>query len=399
MATVLDKNPAGESASFYDEFVALRRDIHRHPELGFEEVRTSDIVAAKLTEWGYAVTRGLGGTGVVGQLVHGNGGKVLGLRADMDALPIQEQGQAEWRSDTPGVMHACGHDGHTVMLLAAAKRLAEDPGFSGTLNLIFQPAEEVGTAGAGAARMIADGLFETFPCDAVFAMHNAPTVPAGMLLFREGPMLASSDAVNVVLKGRGGHGAMPHTAVDPVVGAASLIMALHTIVSRNVDPLRTGVITVGVVRAGDARNVIPDSARLEITVRALDPAVRDLLHERICRVVADQASSFGLEAEVDYDRGYPPVVNSVAETRFASQVAADVFGAGRVMTDCPAQTGGEDFAFMLEKKPGCYLLIGNGAAGTPHACMVHNPHYDFNDAVIPTGAEYWVQLARRYLAQ
>lgn len=395
--TLMEELATGASPDFYREFVALRRDLHRHPELGFHEFRTSDIVAAKLAEWGYDVTRGLGGTGVVGQMRRGSGGRVLGLRADMDALPIQEQSRSDWKSATPGIMHACGHDGHTAMLLAAAKRLAEEPDFSGTLNLIFQPAEEIGTSEAGAARMIADGLFDAFPCDAIYAMHNAPTVPEGMLLFREGPMMASADAVTVTLAGKGGHGAMPHSAIDPVVGAASLVLALQTVISRNVDPLRTAVITVGALQAGSVRNVIPGTACLEMTVRALDPEVRDLLEDRIRRIVQDQASSFGLEATIDYDRGYPPVVNSVAETRFACKVAQDIFGAERVMTDCPAQTGSEDFAFMLERKPGSYLLIGNGAGAAPHACMVHHPGYDFNDGIIPIGAEYWVQLARRYL--
>lgn len=386
------------SDEFYREFVELRRDLHRHPELGFEEHRTSGIVAARLESWGYEVTRGLGGTGVVGQLVRGAGGKTLGLRADMDALPISEATNADWSSQTPGIMHACGHDGHTATLLAAAKRLAEDPDFSGTLNLIFQPAEEMGTSNAGAARMIGDGLFEKFPCDAVFAMHNMPTVPTGMLLFREGPMTASSDSAVITLRGKGGHGAMPHAAADPVVGAASLTMALQTIVSRNVDPMSTAVVTVGVLQAGTVRNVIPDSARLELTIRALEPGVRDLLEARIRRLAQDQASSYGLDLEIDYDRGYPPVVNSAAETRFASKIAQEVFGPERVVPQCPAATGSEDFAFMLEKRPGSYFVIGNGVPGTPHGTMVHNPGYDFNDAIIPVGAEFWVQLTRRYLA-
>ena len=387
--------PTHNSDEFYREFVELRRDLHRHPELAFEEHRTSDIVAARLESWGYGVSRGLGGTGVVGQMVRGDGVKTLGLRADMDALPIAEATGVAWASRTPGVMHACGHDGHTAMLLAAAKRLAEDPDFNGTLNLIFQPAEEMN---GGAARMMADGLFEKFPCDAVFAMHNMPTVPEGMLLFREGPMTASSDAAVITLKGKGGHGAMPHSAADPIVAAASLTMALQTVVSRNVDPMSAAVVTVGVLRAGTARNVIPDSARLELTIRALEPAVRDLLEERIRRLAQDQASSYGLEAEVQYERGYPSVVNSVAETRFATKVAQEVFGPARVMTPCPAGTGSEDFAFMLEKCPGSYFVIGNGLRGTSHGVMVHNPGYDFNDAIIPVGCEYWVQLAQRYLA-
>jgi len=375
------------------EFIQLRRDIHRHPELAFEEHRTSELVAAKLESWGYAVHRGLGGTGVVGTLKRGSSSRCLGLRADMDALPIQEATGAEWASVKPGLMHACGHDGHTAMLLAAAKTLAQDPTFDGTLNLIFQPAEE---GGGGAVRMMADGLFEQHPCDAVFAMHNMPGTPVGHFVFRDGAAMASSDYVTLRIHGTGGHGAMPHRAADPLVAAASIVMALQTVVSRNVDPLHTAVVTVGALHAGQANNVIPALATLELSVRSLDPGVRRLLEQRIKALVAAQAESFGVRAEIDWRPGYCVLVNSVAETDFARQVALDLVGPERVTLQGPALTGSEDFAFMLEKIPGSYLLIGNGDGDSAGACMVHNPGYDFNDDNIATGAAYWVALVERF---
>ncbi len=377
------------------EFIQLRRDIHQHPELAFEEHRTSDLVAAKLESWGYAVHRGLGGTGVVGTLTRGAGKRRLGLRADMDALPIQEATGVAWASSKPGLMHACGHDGHTAMLLAAAKTIASDATFDGTLNLIFQPAEE---GGGGAVRMIDDGLFEHHPCDAVFAMHNMPGVPQGHFVFRDGAAMASSDYVTIRVHGTGGHGAMPHRAADPLVAAASIVMALQTIVARNVDPLHTAVVTVGALHAGQANNVIPALATLALSVRALDPDVRRLLEQRIKALVVAQAESFGVTAEVDWRSGYCVLVNSVDETNFARQVALDLVGAERVTLNGPALTGSEDFAFMLEKIPGSYLLIGNGDGDSAGACMVHNPSYDFNDDNIATGAAYWVALVERYLS-
>ncbi len=377
------------------EFIQLRRDIHQHPELAFEEQRTSDLVAAKLESWGYAVHRGLGGTGVVGTLTRGAGKRRLGLRADMDALPIQEATGVAWASSKPGLMHACGHDGHTAMLLAAAKTIASDATFDGTLNLIFQPAEE---GGGGAVRMIDDGLFEHHPCDAVFAMHNMPGVPQGHFVFRDGAAMASSDYVTIRVHGTGGHGAMPHRAADPLVAAASIVMALQTIVARNVDPLHTAVVTVGALHAGQANNVIPALATLALSVRALDPDVRRLLEQRIKALVVAQAESFGVTAEVDWRSGYCVLVNSVDETNFARQVALDLVGAERVTLNGPALTGSEDFAFMLEKIPGSYLLIGNGDGDSAGACMVHNPGYDFNDDNIATGAAYWVALVERYLS-
>ena len=381
------------------EFVGLRRDLHRHPELGLAEVRTSQVIADCLQAWGYEVHRGLATTGVVGTLRRGLGSKRLGLRADMDALPIQETTGHDWASVHEGVMHACGHDGHTAMLLAAAHQLAQDASLSGTLHLIFQPAEE---HPGGARLMIEQGLFDRFPCDAVFAMHNMPGIEQGRLVFRDGPAMASSDDVTITLTGIGGHGAMPHRAADPVVAAASLVMALQTVVSRNVDPQQTAIVTVGALNAGRANNVIPQTATLELSVRTLDPAVRDLLQTRITAVAQAQADSFGVQARVDYKRDYPVLVNTAAETDFARQVGLELLGEGGVTLQGPALTGSEDFAVMLEHCPGSYLLIGNGAGdGHGHgagSCMVHNPGYDFNDDNIATGAAYWVLLAQRFLA-
>ena len=377
------------------EFIQLRRDIHRHPELAFEEHRTAELVASKLESWGYQVHRGLGGTGVVGTLQRGTSTRSLGLRADMDALPIQEASGAEWSSTKPGLMHACGHDGHTAMLLAAAHELALNSEFDGVLHLIFQPAEE---GGGGALRMMQDGLFDLFPCDAIFAMHNMPGVPVGQFVFRSGSAMASSDYVTIRVNGTGGHGGMPHRAADSLVAAASIVMALQTVVSRNVDPLHTAVVTVGALHAGQANNVIPALATLELSVRALDPDVRRLLEQRIKALVVAQAESFGVNAEVDWRSGYCVLVNTVAETDFARQVALDLVGAERVTLNGPALTGSEDFAFMLEKIPGSYLLIGNGDGDSAGACMVHNPGYDFNDDNIATGAAYWVALVERYLS-
>jgi len=376
------------------EFISLRRDIHRHPELAFEEHRTAGLVADKLEAWGYAVERGIGGTGVVGTLLRGKGNKRLGLRADMDALPIDEASGASWSSTHPGVMHACGHDGHTAMLLAAARQLAEQGSFEGTLHLIFQPAEE---GGGGALRMMADGLFERFPCDAVFAMHNMPGVAQGHLVLREGAAMASSDYATITLTGIGGHGAMPHHTADPIVAAASIVMALQTVVSRNVDPLQAAVVTVGALHAGKANNVIPAIATLELSVRALDREVRTKLEQRLKALVAAQAQSFGVSAQIDWRPGYAVLVNSPAETLFARQVALELVGEEKVTLQGPPLTGSEDFAFMLERVPGSYLLIGNGTGDAAGACMVHNPGYDFNDDNIAIGAAYWVLLAQRFL--
>jgi hippurate hydrolase len=374
------------------EFISLRRDLHAEPELAFEEHRTAALVAAKLESWGYEVERGVGGTGVVGRLVRGCGAKRLGLRADMDALPIAEATGAAWASRRPGLMHACGHDGHTAMLLAAARRLAQDGRFSGTLNLIFQPAEE---GGGGALRMMEDGLFDRYPCDAIFAMHNMPGLPQGHLAFRDGAAMASSDYASITLTGVGGHGAMPHKATDPIVAAASIVMALQTIVSRNIDPQAMAVVTVGALHAGQANNVIPASATLELSVRALDRDVRVTLEHRIKALVAAQAESFGVQADVQWRAGYAVLVNWPQETDFARQIGLALRGAAGVTLQGPALPGSEDFAFMLERVPGSYLLIGNGDGDG--ACMVHNPGYDFNDDNIAIGAAYWTLLAETFL--
>ena len=378
---------------------AMRRDIHAHPELCFQEERTADVIAKALTDWGIPIHRGLGKTGVVGIVKNGSSARAVGLRADIDALPMTEHNHFAHASTYAGKMHACGHDGHTAMLLAAARHLADSGRFDGTLQLIFQPAEE---GGGGALRMMADGLFERFPCDAVFAMHNMPGIAQGHLVLREGAAMASSDYATITIEGTGGHGAMPQHAADPVVAAASLVMALQTVVSRNVDPLQAAVVTVGALQAGQANNVIPASARLELSVRALDREVRALLERRIRALAVAQAEGFGCRAQIDWRSGYAVLVNTPAETAFAREVALELLGPERVTPQGPPLTGSEDFAFMLERVPGSYLLIGNGQGaddGSPAsaACMVHHPGYDFNDANLPVGAAYWVRLAERFL--
>ena len=378
-----------------EQFIAVRRDIHRHPELAFNERRTAALVAAQLAAWGYTVTTGLGGTGVVGQLKRGTSDRTLGLRADMDALPIAEATGATWASCTHGVMHACGHDGHTAMLLAAAQHLAMRGDFDGTLNLVFQPAEE---GGGGALKMMEDGLFQRFPCDAIFAMHNMPGYPQGQLVFRSGPTMASSDYATVTLHGHGGHGAMPHKATDVVVAAASLIMALQTVVSRHVDPMQPAVVTVGAIHAGEANNVIPATARLEISLRALDPQTRRDMERRIKALIELQAQSFGVRADIAWRPGYAVLVNDPRQTARALAVAQKHFPAEQINPQGPMLAGSEDFAFMLERVPGSYLFIGNGADGEPGACMVHNPAYDFNDLNIAPGAAYWIALVQDLLS-
>ncbi|MFZ4285369.1 M20 aminoacylase family protein [Variovorax sp. HJSM1_2] len=382
-----------------------RHTIHRQPELGFEEVQTSALVARCLRDWGYAVTTGLAETGLVATLVFGDGqGPRLGLRAEMDALPIQEATGLPWASEVPGKMHGCGHDGHTTMLLGAAQALAKLHGegvdWNGTLHLIFQPAEELGGAG-GAQRMIDEGLFKRFECDAVFAMHNLPGAPAGKFFFREGPFMASSDRVTLTFHGRGGHGAMPHLAADPTVAAAATVMALQSIVARNVDPLASAVLTVGRLQAGVTYNVIPETAELELSVRALTPEVRELLEQRIRAVAFGQAQSFGLQCQVDYEHGYPVLVNTSAETQLALGVAQALFGNAQVTAGAEPLCASEDFAYMLRQRPGSYLFIGNGDNGHSHgqpcgACSVHNPSYDFNDHNLGPGALFWVALAQKF---
>lgn len=376
------------------EFVTVRQQIHQNPELGFEEHATSELVAERLAAWGYEVERGLGKTGVVGRLRRGDGVRAIGLRADMDALPIEENTGLAYRSCRPGIMHACGHDGHTAMLLGAAKYLAQQGSFSGTLNLIFQPAEE---GLGGATRMIDDGLFEKYPCDSIYAMHNAPGFAQGHLGFRAGATLASSDYATVTLTGVGGHGAMPHHTADPIVAAATIVLALQTIVSRNTDPMEAAIVTIGAINSGHANNVIPQTAVLELSVRALNRDVRTLIEKRLKAIVTAQAESFGVRAHIDYRKGYAVLVNTPAETDFARRIGLELVGAEHVLLEAPASTGSEDFAFMLEKRPGCYLFIGNGAGDQHGACMIHNPGYDFNDGNLPIGAAYWALLAESYL--
>jgi hippurate hydrolase len=381
-------------AALAPTFVDVRRRIHAHPELAFEETATSDLVAGLLTEWGYDVHRGLGKTGVVGVLKAGEGGKRIALRADMDALPIEEATGLPYASTTPRTMHACGHDGHTAMLLCAARYLAENRQFSGTLIVIFQPAEE---GEAGARAMIQDGLFEKFPCDAVFGLHNMPGLAAGNMYFTPGPGMASSDRVNITVRGVGGHGAMPHHARDPMPAVASIMMGLNSIVAREVNAQKAAVVTVGSVQAGDACNVIPESALMKLSVRALDGEVRMQLKERITALANAQALAYGCTAQIDYELGYPVLVNHAEPTAFCTDVAMKMLGAQRVEPKAAPLMGSEDFAFMLEACPGSYAWIGNGV-GSKGGCMVHNPGYDFNDDILAIGASYWVRLAEAWLA-
>ena len=374
------------------EFVAIRRDIHAHPELAFEERRTSDLVAERLAAWGYQVHRGLGGTGVVGSLRKGSGSRTLGIRADMDALPILEKTGLAYASRHAGKMHACGHDGHTAMLLCAARYLAESADFNGTLHLIFQPAEE---NEGGAIRMVDEGLFTLFPCDEVYALHNSPGLPVGQMAINPGPLMASFDRATVTLRGRGAHGAMPHHGIDPMQCAASITLGLQSIVSREVDALKSAVITVGSIQAGEAYNVVPESARLKIGVRTLDPKVRTLVEQRIREFITAQAQSYQLQAEVIYERKYPVLVNHAAQTETLRQAAIRLVGEDNVVARPPVM-GSEDFAYMLEHRPGAYIRLGNGT-GEDGGCMVHNPLYDFNDKALPIGAALWVLLVQSCL--
>ncbi|MFO1329769.1 MAG: M20 aminoacylase family protein [Rubrivivax sp.] len=376
-----------------DEMVAIRHQIHANPELAYQEHATSDLVADRLQRWGYEVHRGLGGTGVVGTIRAGTSTRRIGLRADMDALPIVETSGKPWASKAFGKMHACGHDGHTAMLLAAARHLAATRRFDGILHLVFQPAEE---GLAGARKMLEDGFLDLFPCEAMFGMHNMPGKPAGKFVAVPGFAMASSDSVTITVRGKGGHGAMPQAAIDPVVAASSIVMALQTIVSRNVPPLQMGIVTVGAFHAGEAPNVIPESAELRLSVRAFRPDVQDLLEQRITEIARTQAAVYGATAEVDYQRRYPVLRNDPTHTEFCKQVVRDWLGDDGVLDITEPVTGSEDFAFFLEKVPGCYVFIGNGE-GSDGGCMVHNPGYDFNDRVLPTGASYWVRLAEAYL--
>lgn len=376
-----------------DEFIDLRRRIHAHPELGFEELETSSLVAERLKSWGYEVTAGVGGTGVVGRLKLGDGTRSIGIRADMDALPIIEDTGLPYASQVHGKMHACGHDGHTAILLAAARYFAQTRNFNGTLNLIFQPAEE---GLGGATKMMEDGLFERFPCDAVYALHNAPGVPVGMFIVQSGAMMASADLVTITLTGEGVHGAMPHLSRDPVVAAASIVMALQTIMSRNVPPAEVAVVTVGAIQAGTAHNVVPSTATILMTVRTLNKAVKELIESRVREIVESQARSFGVTADIDYQAVTCVLVNTEKETALARQAIATVVGAENILPMPPGMMGSEDFSWMLEKVPGCYVALGNGAQGHG-SCMIHNPGYDFNDQALPVGVSFWATLVEQYL--
>jgi hippurate hydrolase len=377
----------------------LRRDLHAHPELCFNEFRTADVVAAKLSEWGIPVHRGLGTTGVVGIVKSGNSSRAVGLRADMDALPMQEANTFAHASTHPGKMHACGHDGHTAMLLAAAQHLASHRNFDGTVYLIFQPAEE---GGGGAREMIKDGLFDRFPMDAVFGMHNWPGLQFGQFAASAGPVMASSNEFKITIHGKGGHAAMPHNALDPVPVACQLVQSFQTIISRNLKPIDAGVISVTMIQAGEATNVIPNRCELQGTVRTFSLAVLDQI-EQCMRVMTEHiCAASGLRADFEFKRNYPPTINSVAEAEFARQVMAAIVGADDVLAQEPTM-GAEDFSFMLQAKPGCYAFIANGDGdhralghgGGP--CMLHNPSYDFNDNLLPLGATYWVRLAEAWL--
>jgi len=382
----------------------VRRDIHAHPELCFQEVRTAELVAQKLTGWGIPVHRGMGTTGVVG-IVHGRDGgrcgRAIGLRADMDALPMQEHNTFAHASQHVGRMHACGHDGHTAMLLAAAQHFAKHRDFDGTVYLIFQPAEE---GGGGAREMIKDGLFEQFPVEAVFGMHNWPGLPVGSFAASPGPVMASSNEFRIVIRGKGAHAALPHNGIDPVPVACQMVMAFQTIITRNKKPVDAGVISVTMIHTGEATNVVPDSCEIQGTVRTFTYEVLDLIERRMGEIAQHTCAAFGATCEFHFKRNYPPTINHAAETAFARSVMADIVGARQVLDQEPTM-GAEDFAYMLQARPGCYVFIANGDGdhremghgGGP--CMLHNPSYDFNDGLIPLGATFWVRLAEKWLGQ
>ena len=380
---------------------AIRRDIHAHPELCFEEVRTADVVAARLTEWGIPIHRGLGRTGVVGIIKAGTSSRAIGLRADMDALPMQEFNTFAHASKHQGKMHACGHDGHVAMLLAAAQHFAKHRNFDGTVYLIFQPAEE---GGGGAREMIKDGLFEQFPMEAVYGMHNWPGMPVGTFAVSPGPVMASSNEFKITIRGKGGHAALPHTGIDPVPIACGMVQTFQTIISRNKKPVDAGVISVTMIHAGEATNVVPDSVELQGTVRTFTTEVTDLIEKRMRQIAEHHCAAHDAVCEFEFVRNYPPTVNSPAEAEFARKVMAGIVGEERVVVQEPTM-GAEDFAYMLQAKPGAYCFIANGDGahremghgGGP--CMLHNPSYDFNDDLIPLGATYWVKLAEEWLAQ
>ncbi|WP_313704547.1 M20 aminoacylase family protein [Massilia sp.] len=386
--------------AFQTELEQIRRDIHAHPELCYEEQRTSDVVAARLTEWGIPVVRGLGVTGVVGIIKNGSSERAIGLRADMDALPMQELNTFDHASRHPGKMHACGHDGHTAMLLGAAHYLSRHRNFDGTVYLIFQPAEE---GGAGARKMIEDGLFEQFPMDAVYGMHNWPGLPAGSFGVIPGPMMASSNEFRVVVKGKGAHAAQPHRGIDPVMVAVQIAQSWQTIISREKNPLETAVLSITQIHAGSATNVIPDEAVLIGTVRTFSTEVLDLIERRMEEIANGVAAGFNASVDFGFKRNYPPLVNHPEQTAFAVEAMRAVVGDKNVNTAVEPTMGAEDFAFMLQAKPGCYVFIGNGdgehrAGGHGLGpCQLHNGSYDFNDQLLPIGASFWARLVEMRL--
>jgi amidohydrolase len=382
------------------EIKTIRRDIHAHPELCFEEVRTSDVIAAALTDWGIPIHRGLGKTGVVGIVKNGNSPRAVGLRADIDALPMTEHNRFAHASRHAGKMHACGHDGHTAMLLAAAKHFAKHRNFDGTVYLIFQPAEE---GGGGAREMIRDGIFKQFPMEAVFGAHNWPGMQVGQFAVKSGPCFASSNEFKITIRGKGAHGAMPHLGIDPVPVACQMVQAFQTILTRNKRPIDTGVISVTMIHTGEATNVVPDSCVIEGTVRTFTTDVLDLIERRMKTVAEATCAAFEASCEFVFERNYPPTINHAAETKFFRHVAADVVGAHNVLEFEPTM-GAEDFSYFLLEKPGCYFLIGNGDGSHRDGghglgpCMLHNPSYDFNDDLLPLGATMWVRLAEQWLS-
>ncbi|MER1968848.1 M20 aminoacylase family protein [Castellaniella sp. GW247-6E4] len=386
--------------SWHADFTAVRRAIHAWPELAFQEVRTADTVARLLESWGIETHRGLGVTGVVGRITGRAPGGSIGLRADMDALPMSESNTFAHASRNPGVMHACGHDGHTAMLLAAARHLAHHRDFEGTVQVIFQPAEE---GQGGAQRMIEDGLFDLFPVEAVFGMHNWPGIPAGSFALTEGPIMASSSTFEAIITGRGAHAAMPHLGADPVVAAAQLTLAYQNILTRDLDPLEPAVISVTQIHTGSADNVIPDQAVLRGTTRTLSAHALDLIEARMGEITRGLGDALRCTTEFRFDRRYPATVNHPAESAFCTEVLCELVGAEHVQTGVRPSMGAEDFAFMLQARPGCYVWIGNGTGDHREAghglgpCTLHNGSYDFNDDLIPLGAAYWVMLARRWL--
>ncbi|MDS9469332.1 M20 aminoacylase family protein [Paracoccus sp. MBLB3053] len=375
-----------------DEFVTLRRDLHSHPELGLEEHRTSDIVARELACYGYKVARGLSKTGVVGTLVCGSGNRAIALRADMDALPITEETGLPYASRSAGLMHACGHDGHTATLLAAARTLAERRNFDGTLHVIFQPAEE---NWGGAKIMVEEGIFQQFPCDAVFGMHNEPALPFGQFTFRDGPIMAAVDECYIQVIGEGGHGSTPEFTRDPVVAGASIVMALQSIVSRNIAAMDPAVVTVAAFHSGTVSNIIPSSAEIVVGIRSFDRVVRDEIERRINLIAKAQAESYGLSAKLRYVRSYDPTINHPAETAFARDLAREMFGAERAVDFDRPMMGSEDFAYFLNERPGSYFFLGT--AKGPADPGLHHPKFDFNDDALAVGAAFWVALAERYL--